>query len=110
MRKQINPTILVNSWPPPAYRNHRKTEWNPERFSSWVKFTMASHQVRNIDLINMGMKETTVQSLRKGKNEPRNGTIQIFCEYITKLSKKEDVSYSSLLKSAYNAMKPYNQD
>ena len=109
MRAHMNPRVLVTQWPPKHYRNERQ-EWNPERFSAWVRYTMEFHQITNNEMIEAGMSERTYYGMRKGEVEPKNTTIHAFCKYVVKLSKANKVVLEDVLEAAYNAMKPYNQE
>ena len=102
MRRNIDQKVLMTTWPPPNWRAPSKT-WNPERFSAWVRYTMASLEVRNFQLMKLGMRETAIQSLRKGIHKPKNTTIHKFCDFVHQLS---GADISLLLEEAYEAMKP----
>jgi len=105
VRRNINQKVLITSWPPPHWKPPSE-DWNPERLSSWVRYTMASLGVRNYQLNQKGMREQIIHSLRKGIHRPKNKTIHHFCELVSQLSGADK---EQLLKEAYEANQPYTK-
>ena len=107
MRRNINPRVLITQWPPPS-GNLYTNQWNPERFSAWVRYTMQAHQMRNQHFIDLGMDEQTIISLKKGKAKPRPKTLHKFVMCILQHNPMGR-NRNGLLKEASMNMKDYKK-
>lgn len=107
MRRNINPRVLITQWPPPSGNLYTK-QWNPDRFSAWVRYTMEAHQMTNQDFINLGMDEQTIIAMKKGKSKPRPKTLYKFVMCIMKHN-PSGRNRNGLLKEASMNMKDYKK-
>lgn len=107
MRRTINPRVLITQWPPPSGNPYTK-EWNPERFSAWVRYTMKAHEMRNQHFIDLGMDEQTIISMKMGKSKPRPKTLHKFVMCILQHNPMGR-NRNGLLKEASMNMKDYKK-
>jgi hypothetical protein len=107
MRRNINPRVLITQWPPPSGNLYTK-EWNPERFSAWVRYTMEAHNMRNQNFVELGMDEQTIISMKTAKAKPRPKTLYKFVKCIMAYN-ANGRTQNGLLKEASMNMKDYKK-